>query len=132
MPYKNPQQQKEYQKNWMAQRRESWRAGKVCVQCGSTKDIQFDHKDPTQKVTHRIWSWSKKRREAEIAKCQPLCKKCHNLKTKTQDPRRQPCGTPASYSRGCRCDDCKRGHSIYLSDYRIRTGRKKAPTLLPL
>lgn len=132
MPYKDPEKQKEYQKKWMAKRREAWRSGKRCIQCGSYEDIQLDHKDPSQKVSHRIWSWSLTRREAEIAKCQPLCRKCHRIKTSLLDTRRQPCGTSASYNRGCRCDECKKAHSIYLSDYRIKTGRKMPPTLLPL
>ena len=29
------------------------------------------------KKDHKIWSWSKQRREAEIKKCVVLCRKCH-------------------------------------------------------
>jgi hypothetical protein len=40
-----------------------------------------DHVDPSKKTSHSIWSWSPERREAEIAKCQVLCRPCHQLKS---------------------------------------------------
>lgn len=60
--------------------------GKSCVQCGECdpQKLQLDHIDMNGKATehdHKIWSWSKERREAEIAKCQVLCKDCHAKKT---------------------------------------------------
>lgn len=80
MPYKDAQKQREYQRDWMRRRREEWLAGKVCVDCGSSENIELDHKDPTQKVSHRIWSWAKEKREAEIAKCEPRCRPCHSAR----------------------------------------------------
>ncbi len=87
MPYKDKAKRKEYARLWMAQRRLEFFVDKCCVICGSIEDLELDHKDPTQKVTHRIWSWSLKRRETELAKCQVLCKIHHIQKTKNTDSR---------------------------------------------
>lgn len=83
MPYKDKDQQREYQRLWMQRRRDSFFSGKICESCGSVKDLQLDHRDPRKKVSHRIWSWSADRREAEVDKCQVLCTTCHKLKTRS-------------------------------------------------
>lgn len=71
-----------YQLRWMNRRREAWLAENgPCVRCGSTNRLEVDHRDPTKKVTHLIWSFSKERLEAELAKCQVLCHDCHLRKT---------------------------------------------------
>jgi 5-methylcytosine-specific restriction endonuclease McrA len=103
---------REYQRNWIAERRAAFFNGKVCVRCGSTEDLQLDHIDPAQKVTHNIWSWSQARRDAEIAKCQVLCKACHIVKTIEQMTQVQGItpyrhGTNKMYRRGCKCGLCK-------------------------
>lgn len=85
MPYKNPQEQREYQRRWIAKRREDWFRGQICLHCESSEELELHHQDPTQKVSHRIWSWSKVRREEELRKCVVLCKECHY----TQDTRRR-------------------------------------------
>jgi len=87
MPYKDPQQQREYERAWVAERRAAWFAGKICDWCGSTEDLQLDHRDPKKKVSHRIWSWSKARRVAELAKCRPLCRPCHAKKSASETAR---------------------------------------------
>lgn len=76
-----PELQREYARQWMAARRAAWFEGKICEECGSTKNLELDHRDPTMKVTHRVWSWRKERREAELAKCRTLCQECHKLKS---------------------------------------------------
>ena len=81
MPYKDKAKQLEYQRKWMAARRAEYFDGKSCVTCGSTESLELDHIDPATKVSHRIWSWSTERREAELAKCQPLCRDCHESKS---------------------------------------------------
>lgn len=65
----------------MLARRAAFFADKVCVKCGATEQLELDHIDRRQKKHHAIWSWSEKRREAEIAKCQVLCRECHIDKT---------------------------------------------------
>lgn len=44
-------------------------------------NLEVDHIDPDQKISHKVWSWAKPRRDAELAKCQVLCNKCHKNKT---------------------------------------------------
>lgn len=75
--------QREYMRNWRARRRAEWFTDKKCAICGSTEKLELDHVDPTNKVHHQIWTWSKERRDAELAKCQVLCSVCHLEKTKT-------------------------------------------------
>src|SRR5262245_53788948 len=82
MPYKDKVKQRAYQAQWMRKRRADYLADKACVVCGSTEDLQIDHIDPSQKIDHRIWSWRKERREAELAKCEVLCHRHHIAKTK--------------------------------------------------
>lgn len=87
MPYKDPARQIAFQIAWMKKRRDEWFAGKVCARCGSTENLVLDHRDPKLKVSHRIWSWCRERREAELAKCQALCRYCHRLKTAAEAAR---------------------------------------------
>lgn len=82
MPYADPARQREYMRLWMKRRRDEWVAENgPCIDCGSFENLQVDHIDAEFKVTHRVWSWSKKRREAELAKCVVRCRPCHAKKT---------------------------------------------------
>lgn len=74
-------EKRKYDREWVANRRKEYFKDKKCAKCGSTKDLQLDHINPETKITNRIWSWSKNRREEELKKCQVLCKKCHKEKT---------------------------------------------------
>ncbi len=65
--------------------------GKSCVVCASTINLEIDHIDPLSKHpaliktgyngAQSVWSWSQTRRDAELAKCQVLCKEHHKAKT---------------------------------------------------
>lgn len=81
MAYKNQAVQREYQREWMKRRREGWLADKICVDCGSSEDLEIDHDEPKNKISHRIWSWSKDRRERELQKCKVRCRICHSRKS---------------------------------------------------
>jgi 5-methylcytosine-specific restriction endonuclease McrA len=82
MPYKDPKQQSAYQNAWMAARRSAWIAEHgPCVDCKTWDDLEVDHVNARTKVTHRVWSWSAERREAELAKCVVRCQSCHRKKT---------------------------------------------------
>lgn len=122
MGYKDKDQQREYQRLWMAKRREEFFSGKVCIECDSSDDLELDHIDPAKKVTHRIWSWSDKRRNVELAKCQVLCEKCHMRKSIVQFknaytiPRK--CGTKKKYDQGCKCSACKNAVRIHWNEIR--------------
>lgn len=84
VPYSDPDKQREYQRLRTAAARRQWMRGKCCARCGGRNRLEVDHIDPTKKVSHRIWSWSRPRREAELMKCQVLCRDCHLRKTISQ------------------------------------------------
>lgn len=126
VPMPTKELQREHGRQWVAKRRAAWFADKHCVLCGSREEIQIDHLDPAQKVEHRIWSWSKDRREAELAKCRVLCKRCHQERHAV-DMRKSPVhGTNAAYKgvsvrgvrQGCRCQLCREAHRVYSRRYR--------------
>lgn len=120
MPFASREAQREYQQQWIRDRRAQHFAGKSCEWCGSTEQLELDHIDPTKKISHNIWSWSAKRRAAEIAKCQILCRDCHQ--TKTFDDRPTPNhGTNGRYKRGCRCEECRAWNRDRVRTQRART-----------
>ena len=109
---------REYQRKWTAERRKLFFSDKSCVKCGSVDRLELDHVNPVQKVSHRIWSWSIKRREEEIAKCQVLCYSCHKKKTSAEATKNQPCGSIVRYEKGCRCELCRKTKSLALKRHR--------------
>jgi hypothetical protein len=114
MPYADPETQRAYQREWWRRRREKWLADKCCVNCGTTEGLQVDHIDPSTKLSHKVWSWSLERREAELAKCQVLCSFCHKAKTAAERWRPIPHGTHSGYAHhGCRCSACRAGQRVY-------------------
>ena len=120
-----------YQQKWKAARRAAYFAGKCCVRCGSTERLELDHIDPSTRDsalkafhTADFWSWSMKRIEAEIAKCQVLCRKCHEAKTmvdlgQTGHSRR-------GYDKGCRCVVCVEANNSHNRRRRARVKRERA------
>lgn len=97
-----------YRREWMARRRADFFSGKSCVWCGRDTDLQLDHIDPAQKVHHCVWSWSKKRREAELAKCRVLCRPCHERRHAEEATKPLIHGTTNAYNeKGCRCELCR-------------------------
>jgi len=81
MPYKDKEQQREFQRKWIAKKRAKYFEGKSCVNCGSKNNLELDHIDPYEKVSHRIWSWKEERFLEEVKKCQILCNPCHMEKS---------------------------------------------------
>lgn len=88
MPFKDKTAQRKYQCEWMAKRRRQWFEENGPCRCGSWTELQLDHIDESTKVSHKIWSWSNRRREAELEKCQVLCRNCHERKTGVFNSRR--------------------------------------------
>lgn len=109
MSYKDPEAQRAYQLRVMRQRRRAWlKEHGPCVRCRGTKQLEVDHVDPSTKVSHNVWSWSEKRRAAELAKCQVLCKACHNVKSAQERKDAMQHGTEGMYRfQRCRCDACR-------------------------
>ena len=82
MPYKDISKLREYQKLRMRRTRAEWfKKHGPCALCSSWSNLEVHHKNPKKKKDHRIWSWSKKRRNAELRKCKVLCKDCHKKET---------------------------------------------------
>lgn len=94
MPYADPEKQRAYMRQWMADRRAAWFAEHgPCTDCGTWENLQVDHVDASTKITHRVWSWSKKRRDIELAKCVVRCVSCHDRKTVlNREKSSQKCG----------------------------------------
>lgn len=126
MPYKDRLKQLEYQRQWIAQRRAQWlQQNGPCVVCGSKENLEVDHIDPTQKVTHKVWSLALEKREAELSKCQVLCADCH-LKKTVELFKSKPVihGTNATYHyRKCRCRPCVVAAYEYEKKRRNKYGR---------
>lgn len=126
VPYSERREyQRDYQRKWMAARRLDFFTGKSCARCGSTKNLELDHIDPATKVSHRIWSWSEVRRQAELAKCQVLCHSCHQHKSTEQLPITHGYqafrhGTPNMYRQGCKCGFCKLWRKNYYHEVEKR------------
>jgi len=72
-----PEQNRGYQRAYYHRRRAAFFADKACERCGSTEKLELHHRDPSQKESHAIWTWSAERRDPEIAKCEVLCQTCH-------------------------------------------------------
>ena len=125
MAYKNPDDQRTWQRKAVARRRAEFFSDKSCVTCGSTHELELDHIDPATKIAHSIWSWARDRMNSEIAKCQVLCKVCH--KAKTAEEKRQAMtiplqhGTVSGYYKGCKCSACLLARAAYKRDYYKRS-----------
>ena len=111
MPYRNADEQRAYQRRWLQARRNEGiqSKGGACAECGSTESLEVDHIDPGLKSMNprNIWGLNSAARNAELAKCQVLCRECHKRKTSAQFTKRQH-GEVGMYNQGgCRCEPCR-------------------------
>jgi len=92
--------------------------GGKCAVCGSTKNLHFDHIDPSTKkfrISVKIDAPEDILKE-EVNKCQLLCPKCHKDKTLKNNEfgERSQHGTIWRYKKyKCRCDKCRKAMSNY-------------------
>lgn len=106
--------------------------GRVCVECGSTENLEIDHKDRSQKkfgVSKMMAPSRWPEVLEELRKCQPLCSKCHKKKSKQEmsvSGGQVKHGTLYQYGRGCRCDECRMRQSEYKRQWRAETGQTKS------
>ncbi len=116
MPVKDKDAYNAYMKEYMLKRYHEKRNAKiaelggVCVHCGSDQNLEFDHIDPSTKEFTIAIGWSSTQLDAEVAKCQLLCKSCHLTKTKENKEHGKILkhGTEWMYSKHkCRCESCK-------------------------
>ncbi len=80
MPYKNREDLKIYQRQWMAKRRAAYLEDKRCERCGAATNLVVC----TGSMAHRgIWSWSAERQRKLLARVRILCRDCRWLKEET-------------------------------------------------
>lgn len=75
-----------YMKERYTRRRLDWldKLGGVCVECGTTENLEFEHIDPSTKefsIAKILSGGSETKVSAEMAKCQLLCNEHHKKKT---------------------------------------------------
>jgi|SRR5436190_1865530 len=114
MPYADKDKQRKFQREWQAKRRQEYLAGKSCEECGTTDNLNLHHRDPEEKITHRVWSWTQARREAELEKCIVLCHLCHMRLHKMKH------GKMRAYKSGCRCFECCLAKAARRSDAQLK------------
>ena len=104
-------------KQYHAKRRELIKLhGGKCTHCGTIDRLAFDHVNPkTKKDTiGKLWAYGSKTLNAELLKCQLLCRRCHIKKSVKNKETGGGCnkiteythGHWKMYSDGCRCDVC--------------------------
>lgn len=123
----------EYMRNYMRVRYHKRRArfiselGGVCVACGTTEELQFDHIIASTKEVDmsKILQFADEKVYKELAKCQLLCDPCHKEKSYREGDLTEPFqhGTLAGY-RYCSCEDCRRAKREYMREYRNRKKSK--------
>lgn len=88
MPRVDKEHYNEYMRGYMLKRYHERRAAAVaklggkCVVCGTTEDLDLDHINPVDKSfpIGRLWSVKQSTYDAEVEKCQLLCKTHHKQK----------------------------------------------------
>lgn len=103
--------------------------GGCCAQCGLKEGLEFDHIDPTTKSFNvsSFWSVSRSRLQAELEKCQLLCKEHHKEKTVRERGGPGKHGDLAMYRHGrCRCELCRTSWNKYHREYKRRKRRERA------
>ena len=124
MGYQEREKKRAYGRAWTAARRAEYLAkrGGHCERCPSSLHLEFHHRDRDLKVSHRIWSWSRVRIEAELLKCDLLCKTCHDEETaKERGYYQAPHGTLTSYKNyRCRCSACRAANAVVEHARRLR------------
>jgi 5-methylcytosine-specific restriction endonuclease McrA len=112
---------RDYQLAFVTKRKREWieSKGGKCVKCGSTRNLEVDHKDQDNKTFNPrdIWSRSEEVRKKELKDCQVLCESCHEDKTALQNSKNGEaallaCGTAEKFENGCRCFTCKEEHIL--------------------
>lgn len=100
------------------QRRERWLADNgPCRQCHSWQDLHVHHREPKQKIDHKVWMWRAERRAAELLKCEVLCRACHITTHSLLARKAHGIG---SYRRGCRCEICRAARGAQCQRYRAK------------
>lgn len=120
----------EYMRVYMAERYKRRRAeaierlGGKCVDCGTTENLEFDHKDRSQKlydIGKRLAGVAEAKLWAELGKCELRCDTHHNIRSRQQLSVEH--GGGKSGKKNCKCVPCKERRSEYMRNRR----RGRAP-----
>lgn len=121
MPFKDPIKRAEYSRRKNRElyhtRRDAWfKKNNRCVDCGSKENLQLSFKDPSKRVTHRVFLLTKVKREAELKKLQARCKTCWTKHVITKFRKTEPLPSEDGhgyqrYKKGCRCEVCTRANT---------------------
>lgn len=92
--------------------------GGVCVKCGSSEELEFDHIDPeTKSFTIAAGSsFSEERFWPEVDKCQLLCKDHHIEKSSRESSVGH--GEGLTGKKNCFCDLCRPKKNEYVRNWK--------------
>lgn len=94
--------------------------GGKCVDCGTTKNLEFDHivaEDKSIEIGDLL-NYSEGRVQTELKKCALRCKRCHQKKSVTVgDIRSVEHGGGLSGKKNCPCIPCKTRKREYMQRY---------------
>lgn len=122
------EERRSYTNQWRAQRKlyALSKLGNQCAICKSKVELEFDHIDPQTKTDGiaNLWTASNVKFEAELDKCQLLCKPCHINKTRVEATTTSH-GTFSMYQRQkCRCTICKEFYNAYSRTWKQNNKRR--------
>lgn len=100
--------------------------GGKCNQCGSTSKLEFDHIDRHSKkdTITNLLTYKIEVIYEEIKKCQLLCEKCHEDKTRNELGRAKHGSVSMYRYHKCRCLECRTIWNAKTNEY-----KKKAKLL---
>lgn len=101
--------------------------GDKCVKCGSADDLQFDHIDPAKKSFNITSNMTPNPTVlAEIAKCQLLCRPCHERKTSIENSGFRHGTVYGWMKKRCECKSCDDARNAFNIR---RNEKRRAETL---
>jgi hypothetical protein len=104
--------------------------GGVCVECGTTKSLEFHHKDTNEKefnVTKILDTSSFETLKKELDKCELRCHK-HHRQVHIPEPKH---GTYSCYMRRkCRCELCRAANAKHSRDCRAKQNARRGTSVL--
>jgi hypothetical protein len=120
LPRKTKEEYNAYMKDYMLKRYHERRQeaiaflGGKCVVCKSEGNLNFHHLENKEFSISKLWSLSKTKFWAEIAKCELRCEEHHKEEHRVENEH----GTAHKYWQGCRCSLCTKANTEFNRRYR--------------